>query len=164
MTQNINAQQIAKKQIIALIIDFVFCSSPLILLQNLTGAYISFFLWYLYIPFCEYFFSQTIGMKIMNTKIYGTSEGKISKLSLGAVLRRNISRISILWGVVGWLYLLFNNQLGDDYVIVYKNYSSTDISTHPKISNFGFRFSFATVSKVLYIFFTIDVILKIVFI
>ena len=122
MSNNIiNSKTIAIKQAFAFIIDFNIIAFPLVLFQNIMGLYIFGFVWYIYIPFSEYYFNQTLGMKIVKTKIYGSAEGKIAKLTFGAVARRQIARVSFLWGVIAWIFVFFGKQLGDDYVVVSNN-------------------------------------------
>jgi hypothetical protein len=161
----INSKTIAIKQVLAFIIDFTIIVLPLIFFQNMMGSYISGFIWYVYIPFSEYYFNQTLGMKILGTKIYGSAKGKISKLTFGAVARRQISRIAFLWSFVGWIFVFFGEQLGDDYVVVYndKEYS-TDITNHPNISQLGYRWSFATTSKVFYIIGCAEIVVTLILI
>jgi hypothetical protein len=158
-------QKIAIKQLIAFIIDFILIVTPLVVFSSmgsLWGLNIFSFLWFFYIPFCEYYYNQTIGMRVVGTKIYGSRSGTISKLSFGAVARRQIARVSIVWGILGWIFLLFDKQLGDDYVIVYKDNHSTDISSHPIKSEFGFRFSFAVVAKVIAVLLVIQILIALV--
>ena len=93
-------------------------------MTNITGAFIFWFLWVLYIPLGEYFYSQTIGMKIVGTKIYSNLDK--SKVPFKTVLRRHIGRISLVWGVLGWCLLFFGKQFSNDYVIVYKKFYSLD--------------------------------------
>jgi len=49
-----------------------------------------------------------------------------SHVALGTVLRRQIARISMMWGVLGWLFMFFGKQYVSDYAIVDDNYSSIE--------------------------------------
>ena len=119
-----SSQKIAIKQLIAFIIDFTLISLPLIIMTNLTGAFIFGLLWMFYIPLAELLYGQTIGMRVVDTKIY-TSVDTLSAITFWTVLRRHIARISILWGMMGWLFIFFNKQFFIDYVIVSKESAST---------------------------------------
>jgi len=71
----------------------------------------------------EYYKSQTIGMMVMGTSIVNARDMK-SRITFNTALRRQIARISMIWGVIGWLFLLIGKQYMHDYAIVDKNYSS----------------------------------------
>jgi hypothetical protein len=113
----VNSIQIAIKQFFAFCIDFIIVSLPLLIYPSLESFAIFAIVWFLYIPLSEYFFSQTIGMKILGTKIYASSK-PLSKVRFITVLRRQIARISLFWGIIGWLSLL-SGQFFKDYTIVY---------------------------------------------
>lgn len=121
-----NSKTIAIKQLFAFMIDITIVSFPLIVMTNMTGAFIFWFLWIFYIPIAEYFYSQTFGMRVLNTKIYANIDRY--KLSFKTVLRRHFSRIGIVWGIVGWIWLFLGKQFSNDYVIVYKDFKSLDDS------------------------------------
>ena len=120
----LNSNKVAIQQLFAFIIDIFLILLPLIIMTNMTGTFLFWFLWIFYIPLCEYFYGQTIGMKIVGTKIYSKLDK--SKLSFKTVLRRHIGRISLVWGILGWCLLFFGKQFSNDYVIVYKNFYSLD--------------------------------------
>jgi len=113
-----NRQTIALKQLVAFAIDLFVVSMPLVVMLDMTGAFIFWFLWAFYIPFCEYKYAQTLGMKIIGTKIYGVDSNNIS---FATAFRRHIARISLLWGVTGWLFLFFGRQYACDYIITTKD-------------------------------------------
>jgi|GEM_PF-2748390 len=121
-----NSKTIAIKQLFAFMIDITIVSFPLIVMPNMTGAFIFWFLWIFYIPISEYFYSQTFGMRVLDTKIYSNIDK--SKLTFKTVLRRHFSRIGIVWGVVGWILLFLGKQFSNDYLIVYKDFKSLDDS------------------------------------
>ncbi len=120
----LNPKKVAIQQLFAFVIDLFLISLPLIVMSNMTGASIFWFLWTFYIPLSEYMYGQTIGMKIVGTKIYSNLDK--SKLSFKTVLRRHIARISLVWGVVGWCLLFFGIQFSNDYIIIYKGFYSLD--------------------------------------
>ena len=122
-----NSKLIAIKQAIAFSIDLVLVSLPLIIAPSLEILPLFTLLWNLYIPLCEHYFSQTIGMKIVGTRILNTSDMQ-SHVSLGTVFRRQIARISMMWGVVGWLFMFVGKQYVSDYIIVDEKYSSIEAS------------------------------------
>jgi uncharacterized RDD family membrane protein YckC len=101
-----NAKYIAMKQVVAFTIDLTLVSLPLIIAPSVEILPLFALLWYLYIPLSEYFFSQTIGMKLMGTRIVNASDMQ-SRVALGTVLRRQIARISMMLGVIGWLFMFF---------------------------------------------------------
>jgi len=80
-------------------------------------------LWLVYIFISEFYFSQTLGMRIVRTKILNTQDTK-SYVSIGIVARRHIARISMIWGVFGWFLLFIGKQYANDYIIADKEYSS----------------------------------------
>jgi len=120
-----NSKLIAIKQAIAFTIDLLFVSLPLIIAPSLEILPYFAFVWYVYIPTSEYYFSQTIGMKIVGTKILNAQDSK-SKIDVGTAFRRQIARISMMWGVLGWLFLFLGKQYITDYYIVDNNCSSID--------------------------------------
>jgi uncharacterized RDD family membrane protein YckC len=124
MSYSKNSKIIAIKQAIAFTIDLALVSLPLIIAPSLEILPLFALLWYLYIPLCEYYFSQTLGMKILGTKI--VSADIQSNVALGTALRRQIARISMIWGVIGWLFMFIGKQYASDYVIIDKKYSSIE--------------------------------------
>jgi len=118
-----NAKLIAIKQALAFCIDLSLVSLPLILAPSVEVFPLFALLWYLYIPFMEYYKSQTFGMMLMGTRIVN-SNNKESHIALGTAFRRQLARVSMIWGVVGWLFLFFSKQYIADYAIVDKNYTS----------------------------------------
>ncbi len=121
----LNPKKIAIKQLVSFLIDIVIISLPLVIMTNLIGYAIFIFLWVLYIPMAELIYFQTLGMKVVDTKIYSNTT-TLQKISIGVVLRRHIARISMFWGIIGWLFLFFNKQLFKDYAIVSNDYCSND--------------------------------------
>jgi len=113
------------KQVIAFTIDLSLVSLPLIIAPSLEILPLFALLWYLYIPLSEYYFSQTLGMKLVGTRIVNASDMQ-SRVALGTVLRRQIARIGMMWGVVGWIFMFFEKQYVSDYTIVDDNYSSIE--------------------------------------
>ncbi len=112
-----NATLLALKQLVAFCIDMVTISFVLVVHPSLESYSVFVILWIFYIPLCEYFCTQTLGMRVVGTHIYATYPKK-NRVSLSVVARRHIARVGFLWGVIGWLYLLINKQLMDDYIIV----------------------------------------------
>jgi len=125
MDRSINSKAIAVKQLLAFVIDMAIVSLPLVVMTNLNGYAIFILLWVFYIPMAELIYAQTLGMRIVDTKIYSNTTA-LRKISIGVVLRRHIARISIFWGVLGWLFLFFGKQLFSDYTIVSEDYCSND--------------------------------------
>ena len=121
----LNSSKIAIKQLVAFVIDIAIVSLPLVLMTNLTGYTFFILLWVLYIPTAELIFNQTLGMKIVDTKIHSNTT-RLQKVGIGIALRRHVARISIFWGITGWLFLFFNKQLFSDYTIVSDDYCSND--------------------------------------
>jgi hypothetical protein len=66
-------------------------------------------------------------MKIVGTRILNASDMQ-SRVALGTVLRRQIARIGMMWGVIGWLFLFAGKQYVSDYAIVDDNYSSIELN------------------------------------
>jgi len=120
-----NSKHIAIKQVIAFTIDLILISLPLIIAPSLEILPYFAFVWYVYIPTAEYYFSQTIGMKIVGTKILNAQDRK-SQIDLGTAFRRQIARISMMWGILGWLFLFFGKQYITNYYIIDNYYSSID--------------------------------------
>lgn len=143
VNMNLNTKLIALKQFFAFSIDLTIVSLPLLIFLSLDSAFVFWALWAFYIPFCEYKFRQTIGMKIVGTKIYSNID--LEKVSFRVVFRRHIARISMIWGVVGWLFIFFGKPLFKDYVIVYKNYTSNDgtIESAPRVQEISNKVSYA---------------------
>ena len=113
----VNSIKIAIKQFFAFCIDILIVSLPLLIHPSLDSFAIFIVIWFLYIPFSEYIFAQTLGMKIVGTKIYASTKS-LSKVRFITVLRRQIARISMFWGIIAWLSLL-SGQFFKDYTIVY---------------------------------------------
>jgi len=118
-----NAKLIAMKQTIAFCIDLFLVSLPLIIAPSIKALLIFELLWVLYIPLSEYFFSQTLGMKLIGTRIVKATDMQ-DHVTFKTVFRRHIARISMMWGVFGWFFLFFGEQLVKDYIIVDYKYSS----------------------------------------
>lgn len=115
------------KQAVAFTIDLFLISLPLIIAPSIEIFPLFTLLWFLYIPLSEYYFSQTLGMKLMGTRIVNASDMQ-SRVALGTVFRRQIARIGMMWGVVGWLFMFFGKQYVSDYAIVDEKYSSIEIN------------------------------------
>ena len=125
MMKNKNAKLLALKQALAFSIDLGLVSLPLLIAPSLEILPFFTLLWYLYIPLCEYYFSQTLGMRVVGTRILSTKDMQ-SHIELGTAFRRQIARIGFIWGVFGWLFLFFEKQYIADYVIVDEKYSSIE--------------------------------------
>ena len=69
-----NSKLIAMKQAFAFCIDMIIVSLPLIVAPSLESFPIFVLLWFIYIPFSEFYFSQTLGMKIVGTKILNSND------------------------------------------------------------------------------------------
>ena len=135
--QTKNAKFIALKQALAFSVDLSIVSLPLIIAPSLEILPFFALIWYLYIPLSEYYFSKTVGMKLVGTKIMCSNDMQ-SHIALGIAFRRQIARISMMWGIIGWLFLFVGKQYVSDYVVIDNNYSSIDtkqdgwIKTHKK--------------------------------
>jgi len=116
---------LAIKQAFAFSIDLALISLPLLLAPSLEILPLFTLLWYFYIPLMEYFKSQTLGMMVVGTRIVNSNDMK-SHITLKTAFRRQLARVGMLWGVVGWLFLFFSKQYSTDYAIVDKNYSSIE--------------------------------------
>ena len=123
-----HAKLIAMKQVVAFAIDLALVSLPLIIAPSIEIFPLFALLWYLYIPLCEYYFSQTLGMKLMGTHIVNASDMQ-SRVALDTVFRRQIARIGMMWGVVGWLFMFLGKQYVSDYAIVDTKYSSIEANS-----------------------------------
>jgi hypothetical protein len=108
----------------------------LIVYPSLDSYYIFVFLWFIYIPIAEYYFSQTIGMKIVGTNIVDINNEK-KRIKLKTALRRHVARIGMMWGVIGWIFMFLGKQYMSDYNIVDEKYSSieTDEEGWVKVHN-----------------------------
>ena len=113
------------KQAFAFCIDVIIVSLPLIVAPSLESFPIFILLWFIYIPFSEFYFSQTLGMKIVGTKILNSNDMQ-SRIELGTALRRQIARISMMWGVVGWIFMFLGEQYISDYVVMNEKYTSIE--------------------------------------
>ena len=120
-----NAKLIAMKQAVTFGIDLFLVSLPLIIAPSVETFPLFALLWFLYIPLCEYYFSRTLGMSFIGTRIVNASDMQ-SRVAIGTVLRRQIARISMMWGVVGWLFMFLGKQYVSDYAIVDTKYSSIE--------------------------------------
>ena len=118
-----NSKVVALKQAAAFCIDLGLVSLPLILAPSVEIFPLFALLWFLYIPLSEYYFTQTLGMRVMRTHIFASLHTK-THIPFGVAARRQIARISFVWGVVGWFLMFLGKQYGGDYVISDgKNYS-----------------------------------------
>jgi len=118
-----NAKVLAIKQAVAFCIDLSIVSSPLVIDPSVEIFPLFALLWFSYIPLSEYYFSQTLGMKLVGTHIYASHKEK-NRISLGTATRRHIARIGFLWGVVGCFLMFLGKPYYTDYVISDgKNYS-----------------------------------------
>jgi uncharacterized RDD family membrane protein YckC len=88
-------------------------------------------LWFLYIPLSEYYFTQTLGMRVMRTHIFASLHTK-THIAFGVASRRQIARISLVWGVIGWILMFLGKQYGSDYVISDGRYCSFDMGEGAK--------------------------------
>jgi len=111
-----NSKLIAIKQVVAFCIDLTLVSLPLIIAPSVEIFLLFALLWFSYIPLSEYYFSQTLGMKIVGTHIYASHKEK-NRISLGTAARRHIARIGFLWGMVGWFLMFLGKPYHTDYVI-----------------------------------------------
>ena len=111
-----NSKLIAIKQAVAFCIDLTLVSLPLIIAPSVKIFPLFALLWFCYIPMSEYYFSQTIGMKLVGTHIYASYKEK-NRISLATAARRHIARIGFLWGVVGWFLMFLGKPYHTDYVI-----------------------------------------------
>ena len=116
------------KQAVAFGIDLFLISLPLIIAPSVEIFPLFALLWFLYIPLSEYYFSQTLGMKPVGTLIVNASDIQ-SRVLLGTVFRRQIARISMVWGVIGWLFMFFGKQYMSDYAVVDDRYSSIELNS-----------------------------------
>ena len=123
-----NSKFIAMKQAVAFGIDLFLVSLPLIIAPSVETFPLFALLWFLYIPLSEYYFSQTLGMKPVGTLIVNASDIQ-SRVLLGTVFRRQIARISMVWGVIGWLFMFFGKQYMSDYAVVDDRYSSIELNS-----------------------------------
>jgi len=119
----LNNKYLAIKQALAFCVDLALVSLPLLIAPSLEILPLFALLWYLYIPLMEYYKSQTFGMMLMGTRIVHSND-KESHIALGTAFRRQLARVSMMWGVVGWLFLFVGKQYITDYAIIDKNYSS----------------------------------------
>jgi uncharacterized RDD family membrane protein YckC len=118
-----NSKILALKQAVAFSIDLMLVSLPFIVAPSIEIFPFFLLLWFLYIPLSEYYFSQTLGMNLVGTYIFASLDDK-THISLGTASRMQIARISIVWGVFGWVLMFLGKQYGGDYVISDgKNYS-----------------------------------------
>ena len=120
-----NQKLIAMKQIVAFGIDLFLVSLPLILAPSIGVFPLFALLWFWYIPLSEYYFSRTLGMKLLGTRIVNANDMQ-SRVALGTVLRRQIARISMVWGVVGWIFMFLCKQYMNDYAIINDRCSSIE--------------------------------------
>ena len=111
-----HAKPIAIKQAVAFCIDLSIVSLPLIIAPSKEIFPLFVLLWFCYIPLSEYYFSQTIGMKLVGTHIYASYKEK-NRILFGTAVRRHIARIGFLWGVVGWFLMFLGKPYHTDYVI-----------------------------------------------
>ena len=118
-----NSKVVALKQAAAFCLDLGLVSLPLIIAPSVEIFPLFALLWFLYIPLSEYYFAQTLGMRIVGTHIFTSLHTK-THISFGVATRRQIARISLMWGVIGWFLMFLGKQYGGDYVISDgKNYS-----------------------------------------
>jgi len=145
----VDSPTIAIKQLFAFCIDIVIVSLVLIIYPSITSFFIFAFLWFFYIPFCEYVFGQTLGMKLVGTKIHAATKPHYP-VRLISVFRRHIARISIVWGIIGWLSS-FGGQFFKDYVIVYEDRCSHDEIIDEELLGFvkGAKYSIGVVYKIM---------------
>lgn len=125
MSYSKNSKLIAMKQAVAFVIDLFLVSLPLIIVSSVKIFPLFALLWFLYIPLSEYYFSQTLGMKLIGTRIVNASDMQ-NRVALGTVLKHQIARISMVWGVIGWLFMFLGKQYVSDYVIVDEKHSSIE--------------------------------------
>jgi uncharacterized RDD family membrane protein YckC len=118
-----NSKVVALKQAAAFCIDLGLVSLPLMIAPSVEIFPLFALLWFLYIPLSEYYFTQTLGMRVMRTHIFASLHTK-THIAFGVASRRQIARISLMWGVIGWILMFLGKQYGSDYVISDgKNYS-----------------------------------------
>ena len=107
---------IAIKQALAFCIDLGIVSLPLIIAPSLESFALFVLLWVLYIPLSEFYFTQTVGMRLVGTRIYASSESG-RPISFATAVRRHIARIGLLWGVLGWFLMSLGRPYHTDYLI-----------------------------------------------
>lgn len=128
---------IALKQAAAFAIDFVLICSPF-LLTILAFSHVSVDVilwllmvpWIIYMPYAEWAFGQTYGMKLMKTAIVQVDESNdsdnsgnlmsenIHRIAFKTAFRRHLARVSLIWWVIPAVMLLLDKQIYDDYVVV----------------------------------------------
>ena len=142
-------QKIAIKQFFAFVIDIILISLVLVIYPSIVSLIIFSILWFFYIPFCEYIFGQTLGMKIVGTKIFAATS-PLYPVRFISIFRRHIARVSIVWGIIGWLSL-FTGQFFKDYVIVYEETCSHDEQIDEELLGFfqGLKYSMRVVYKIM---------------
>lgn len=123
------------KQALAFLIDMVLISTPMfiaiILFSDIsveTALLILAIPWLFYIPYAEWAFAQTLGMKMLNIAIVNiqmTDEMQtiikpynINRIAAKTAYRRHLARVSLIWGTIAWLLALFGKQFFDDYQVV----------------------------------------------
>ena len=113
----------ALRQLAAFAVDFGIIAFPLVLAPGLDTAGWMLLMWAFYIPTAEYLFARTLGMGLVGTRIMAATD-PYSRVSLIAVLRRHVGRISFFWGAFGWLLSLIGTQVFKDYVIIHDGKAS----------------------------------------
>lgn len=128
---------IALKQTAAFAIDFSLICSPFLLTILVfpntsvdTVLWLLMLPWIIYIPYSEWAFGQTLGMKWMKTVIVQIDQSKehrdtdnlepenIHRIAFKTACRRHVARVSLIWWVIPAVMLLFNKPLYNDYVVV----------------------------------------------
>jgi len=106
------------RQMVAFAVDMLLMMVPVFLFQSVWAVMGFIVLWLLYIPIAEYYYGQTLGMRLVGTRIYGVDGGKVP---WSAVSRRHQARFSMFWGVVGWLTLVLGMRIAEGYIILHKD-------------------------------------------
>jgi len=106
------------RQMVAFAVDMLLMMLPMFLYPSVWMLMWVMVAWLLYIPIAEYYYGQTLGMRLVGTRIYGVDGGKVP---WSAVSRRHQARFSMFWGVVGWLTLVLGMRIAEGYIILHKD-------------------------------------------
>ena len=106
------------RQVVAFAVDMLLMMLPIFLYLSVWMLKWVMVVWLLYIPIAEYYYGQTLGMRLVGTRIYGVDGGKVP---LSAISRRHLARFSMVWGVVGWLTLVLGMRIAEGYIILHKD-------------------------------------------
>jgi len=104
------------RQLLAFLVDMGLMSLPVWIHPCIETVIWFMLVWFLYIPLAEYFYGRTLGMVLLKTRIFGFDGVKVP---WSAVSRRHVARISMLWGVLGWLTLITQFRIAEGYIIMH---------------------------------------------